>query len=169
LAFLAVMATVAPSTLGAARERLMSIGQYGSDNSLRYRVVESRHVTEQIRRRPLLGAGPGAQILWGRPWEQVKPRLTHYAHNGYLWLTWKLGALLALVLLVLLLAAVLRRPPRGNTVEAAVARGAQVGLLALLLASATFPSFSALAITAVMGVLMAVALAVPREPRGAEA
>lgn len=158
-AFLALMATVAPATLGAARERLMSIGQYGNDKSLRYRIVESRHVVEQIERRPLLGSAPGATILWGRPWEDVKPRLTHYAHNGYLWLAWKLGIPLALLLLALLLAGVLRRPPRGDSREAALAGGAQAGLAVLLLASATFPSFSALAISALMGVMLALALA----------
>jgi hypothetical protein len=165
VAFLAIMATLAPATLGAARERLMSIGQYGSDNSLRYRIVESRHVVDQIEKSPIAGWGPGAEILWGRPWEFVKPSSTPYAHNGYLWLAWKLGIPIALVLLALILAAVLRRPPRGNETDAAVARGCQLGLVALLLATATFPSFSALSITAMMGVLIAVALGVPRRPR----
>jgi O-antigen ligase len=162
--FLGIMTTVAPSTLGAARERLLSIGQYGSDNSLRYRIVESRHVIDQIEEAPILGWGPGAEILWGRPWEFVKPSSTPYAHNGYLWLAWKLGIPIALLLIALLLAAILRRPPRGNSIDAAVARGCQLALVALLLATATFPSFSALSITASMGVMIAVAIAMPRRP-----
>lgn len=161
--FLAILATVAPDTLGAARERLMSIGQYATDNSLRYRVVESRHVVEEIAERPILGSAPGATIVWGRPWEQVLPESTVYAHNGYLWLVWKLGLPLALSLLAVLLATIIRPPPRAKTVEAALARGSQIALLMLLLASVTFPSFSALSITVVMGVLMAMAVAAPRE------
>lgn len=165
--FLAILATLAPATLGAARERLLSIGQYGSDNSLRYRVVESRHVVDQIAKSPLAGWAPGATILWGRPWEQVKASSTPYAHNGYLWLAWKLGVPLALLLLALILGSVLRRPPRGNHLDAAVARGCQIALLVLLIASATFPSFSALSITALMGVFVALPLGIAREPDGA--
>jgi hypothetical protein len=155
---LAVSATVAPDVLGAARERLMSIGQYANDNSLRYRVVESEHVIGQIREHPLTGNALGATIFWGRPWEGVKPTTDEYAHNGYLWLAWKIGIPAALLLLALFLSAVLRRPPDGDTLLRAFVVGSAAALLVLLLASITFPSFSALAITPTMALLLVIAL-----------
>jgi hypothetical protein len=155
---LCLLATVAPDVLGPARERLLSIGQYSSDNSLRYRVVESEHVLGQIREHPLTGNALGATIFWGRPWEGVKPETDEYAHNGYLWLAWKLGIPAALLLLSLFLAAVIRRPPDGDPLLRAFAVGSAAALLVLLLASITFPSFSALAITPTMGVLLGIAL-----------
>jgi hypothetical protein len=155
---LAVSATVAPDVLGAARERLMSIGQYANDNSLRYRVVESEHVIGQIREHPLTGNALGATIFWGRPWEGVKPTTDEYAHNGYLWLAWKIGIPAALLLLALFLSAVLRRPPDGDTLLRSFVVGSAAALLVLLLASITFPSFSALAITPTMALLLVIAL-----------
>ena len=155
---LAVLATVAPDVLGAARERLLSIGQYASDNSLRYRVVESEHVIGQIREHPVAGNALGATIFWGRPWEGVKPETDEYSHNGYLWLAWKLGIPAALILLALFLRAVLRRPPDGDPLLRAFVVGSAAALLVLLLASITFPSFSALAITPAMALLLAIAL-----------
>ena len=155
---LSLLATAAPDVLGAARERLLSIGQYSSDNSLRYRVVESEHVIGQIREHPLVGNALGATIFWGRPWEGVKPATDEYAHNGYLWLAWKLGIPAALILLALLLGAVIRRPPDADPLLRAFVLGSAAALLVLLLASVTFPSFSALAITPTMGLLLAIAL-----------
>lgn len=154
---LALLATVAPDAVSAARERLLSIGQYEDDNSLRYRVVESRHVAEQIRADPILGSGPGATIYWGRAWERVKPTTYSYSHNGYLWLAWKLGIPLALLLLAVLLSAMLRRPPDGDPLLRAFALGSSAALFVLLLSSITFPSFSALAITPAMGLMVAIA------------
>jgi O-antigen ligase len=165
--FLTLLATVAPDVLGAARERLLSIGQYSSDDSLRYRVVESEHVIGQIREHPLLGNALGATIFWGRPWEGVKPTTDEYAHNGYLWLAWKLGIPAALLLLAILLAAVIRRPPDGDSLRRGFSVGTSAALLVLLLASVTFPSFSALAITPTMALLLAIALSgrgVRRQP-----
>jgi O-antigen ligase len=156
------LAVAAPRDLTAARERLVSIGDYGSDLSVRYRLTESRHVIDQIRARPLVGSGLGATILWGRAYEGVRPSTESFAHNGYLWLAWKLGVPAAGLLVLLLVVAVLWRRPRGPTVLEAVRGGAQAALVLLLLASLTFPAFEALGITAVMGVLAALAFA-PRE------
>ena len=86
------MAVAAPRDLTAARERLLSLGNYGSDLSVRYRLTESRHVIDEIRAQPLVGSGLGATILWGRAYEGVRPSTESFAHNGYLWLAWKLGA-----------------------------------------------------------------------------
>ncbi len=158
VAFLALLATVAPDVLGAARERFLSIGQYSSDNSLRYRVVESEHVMGQIREHPLTGNALGATIFWGRPWEGVKPTTDEYAHNGYLWLAWKLGIPAALILVLLFLGAVIRRPPDADPLLRAFVVGSAAALLVLLLASVTFPSFSALAITPTMALLLAIAV-----------
>lgn len=167
--FLAVLATVAPDALTAARERLLSIGQYGNDESLRYRIVESRHVVEEIRANPIVGSGPGATIYWGRPWEQVQPSTYEYAHNGYLWLVWKLGLPVTLLLLALLLRAVTLRPPDGDPLRRAFAVGSSAALFVLLISSVTFPSFSALAITPAMGLMIAIALSGRRSGPQADA
>ena len=82
--------------------------------------------------------------------------------DGYLWLAWKLGLPAAALLVLLLVVAVLWRRPRGPSVLEAIRGGAQAALVLLLLASLTFPAFEALGITAVMGVLAALAFA-PRE------
>jgi hypothetical protein len=157
---LAGMAVVAPRDLTAARERLLSLGSYASDLSVRYRLTESRHVTREIHARPLLGSGLGATILWGRAYERVRPTAESFAHNGYLWLAWKLGAPAAALVLVLLGRAMLSRgPPAPTTTLGAMRSGAQAALLMLLIASITFPAFEALGITAVMGVLVALCFA----------
>ena len=157
---LATLATVAPREFTSARERLLSLGQYASDSSVRQRVVESRHVLDQIAAHPIVGSGLGASIWWGRPWESVPPRSNTYAHNGYLWLAWKLGLPAAILLSALMLTAVLRRgPPSGGPLFHAVRNGAQAGLLVLLLAMVTFPSVSSLAITPTIGLLLAICAA----------
>ncbi len=157
---LATLATVAPREFTAARERLLSLGQYASDSSVRQRIVESRHVLDQIAAHPIVGSGLGASIWWGRPWESVPPRSNTYAHNGYLWLAWKLGLPAAILLSALLVTAVMRRgPPSGGPLFHAVRNGAQAGLLVLLLAMVTFPSVNSLAITPTIGLLLAICAA----------
>ncbi len=158
---LVLLATLAPSELTAARERFLSLGQYGEDNSVRYRLTESRVVLEEIRERPLVGSGLAANVFWGRPWEGVRPQLRTYSHNGYLWLAWKLGLPISLLLLMLIgLACSYRGPPRGGPLWFALRNGAQASVVALLLASVTFPSFNTPGITATMGLLLAIS-AVP--------
>jgi O-Antigen ligase len=159
---LATLATVAPSEFTSARERLLSLGQYASDSSVRQRIVESGHVRDQIAAHPIVGSGLGASIWWGRPWEGVAPRSNTYSHNGYLWLAWKLGLPAAVLLAALLVTAVVRRgPPSEGPLFHAVRNGAQAGLLVLLLATVTFPSVSSLAITPTMGLLLAICAAPP--------
>ena len=155
------LAVTSPRELGAASERLASIGQYGSDLSVRFRVTETRNVTRQIEAHPLAGSGLGATILWGRAYEGVRPTTESFAHNGYLWLVWKLGAPAAALLVLVLAAAVLSRGPPATTTAGALRAGAQAALLLLLVASVTFPAFNTLGITAVMGVLVALC-ATPR-------
>jgi hypothetical protein len=156
---LAGLATAGPGDLAAARERLLSIGQYANDNSVRYRVVETRNVTRAIDLAPWTGSGLGAEIWWGRPWENVPPSYTWYAHNGYLWLVWKMGILGAFLLFGLLgWAVVSRAPPNEDPSLRWIRIGAQSGLLVLLVSSITFPSFNALSITVAMGVMIAIAL-----------
>jgi hypothetical protein len=158
----AVLTTMAPGELTAARERLLSLSQYGSDDSVRYRLAESGHVVNEIRARPVTGSGLGATIFFGRPWDRVPPESLAFAHNGYLWLAWKVGIPGALLLFSVLFWSIgwLRRPADGSAMET-VRNGASGALLALALGSVTFPSFNQLGITAVMGALMAAAL-VPR-------
>lgn len=158
---LAAMATFAPKALGSARERFLSIGQYATDGSLRYRIIESAHVVDEIQARPVLGAGLGAEILWSRPWEGVPLRSYHYSHNGYLWVAWKLGVPAALLLYGLSFAAVAWRAPTGNPGQRAIRHGSQAGLLLLLVASVTFPSYNTFGITATMGLLLACSATAP--------
>ena len=158
----AAFATVSPGELTAARERLLSIGQYGDDDSVRIRLLESRHVMTEIKERPLAGSGLGATIFFGRPWQQVPPTSEWYIHNGYLWLAWKVGIVAAMLLFALLAWAVVARgSPSGDHLFDALRGGAQAALLALLISSVTFPTFNGLAITGTMGVLAAIAFTCP--------
>jgi hypothetical protein len=160
------LATLSPHTLTTARERLLSVGQYGSDRSVSYRITEYGHVFDEIQLRPVVGSGLGATVYWGRPDDHVPPKTFTFAHNGYLWIAWKLGLPAALLLFGAVAAAIVRRgPPQGSRLYAALFTGAQGALLALMVASVTFPAFSAFPITTVMGVLLAVAAA----PRAAHA
>ena len=168
----AILGTVSPNTLGAARERLLSLGGYQSDNSLRYRVTETRHVVKEIGERPLGGSGLAATIYWGRPWQQVPPETEDFVHNGYLWIAWKLGIPAALVLFGLLLGALLAPAPRtDDPLLESIRTGAKASLFALLLTSITFPSFTSLSASAVVGLLTALAwLPLPeRVPRASDA
>ena len=152
---LATMATFAPGAFDSARERLLSLGQYSTDGSLRYRVVESRHVAGEIRDRPVLGSGLGATIVWSRPWEGVPAHTYSYSHNGYLWVAWKLGLPAGFLLFGILLVAVWWREPGGDSLQRSIRHGSQASLLLLLVSSVTFPSFNAYSITATMGLLLA--------------
>ena len=168
VAALAVLSTFAPNELTTARERLLTLGQYETDESLRYRIVESRHVVEKIRDHPIVGSGLAAEIYWGRPWQQVPPSQFSYTHNGYLWLAWKLGIPTALLLVLLIgYATLVRGRPIGGPLMLGLRNGAQGSLFALLLVAVTFPSFRTLGITAVMGVLLALAVS-PVARRGSE-
>ncbi|MFL5843394.1 MAG: O-antigen ligase family protein [Solirubrobacteraceae bacterium] len=160
---LGVLSVAAPAEFTTARERLLSIGQYTSDNSVRFRVVESRHVVARIEASPIIGSGLGTTIYWGQPWQRTPAREVTYTHDGYFWLMWKQGIPAALVLFGLLAAAaLLRRPPALPPLERGLRNGAQATLLALLLSSVTFPVVNTLAITAVIGVLLAIAIVPPR-------
>ena len=152
---LVALVVAAPRELTAARERLLSLAQYDSDLSVRFRLTETRNVTRAIGAHPILGSGLGASILWGRAYEGVRPTTVSFAHNGYLWLIWKLGAPAAALLLALIGAALLSRGPPVTSTAGAMHVGAQAALLVLLIASVTFPAFNTLGITAVMGVLVA--------------
>jgi O-antigen ligase len=157
---LAALSAVAPTELATARERLLSLGQYASDDSVRYRVVESEFVLSEIRARPVTGSGLAATVFWGQPWAQAPARSYAYSHNGYLWLAWRLGIPAAALLILLLGYAVLRRPPPGeDQLTMGVRHGAQGALAGVLVATVTFPSFSTLSITPAIGVLLALALA----------
>jgi len=161
-----VVSTIAPGALSAASERLLSLNQYGNDDSVRYRLQEGRHVVDKIQAHPLIGWGLADEIFYGLPWLQTPPAADNFAHNGYLWLAWKLGLVAAALLLaVIVWAIVARPPPRIDRLYRAVRLGAQASLLLMVVISITFPAFSALNITAVGGVLLAICLGMPG-PRG---
>lgn len=154
------VALVAPRELSTAHQRLLSLGQLSNDNSVRYRVVESRLVVNRIRAHPIDGSGLAATIFWGRPWAQVPAKSYTFSHDSYLWLAWKLGIPGALVLVLMFGSAILlRAPPGDDELGRAVCHGAQGALAGVLLASVTFSSFSALSMTCVMGVLLALSVA----------
>jgi hypothetical protein len=156
---LIVLSTFAPAVLTTAQQRLTSIGGYASDSSVRYRVVESQFVLQRVKAHPLTGSGMGATIFWGQPWAQVPPKPRNFAHDGYLWLAWKIGIPAAALLVSLFALTLIARPVLGEELLSfAVRRGAQGAILGLLLATVTFPSFSQLNISSVMGVLLALAI-----------
>lgn len=163
------LSTLSPGTLPAARERLLSLGQYENDPSVRYRITEARQVAAEIEGRLLTGSGLGATVYWGRPHDRVPPREFVFSHNGYLWLAWKLGIPGAVLLVACIAAALWRIPVSDERLSRAVAIGAQAALAMALIASITFPSFEFLSITAVMGVLLALAVRVPTVQTGGQA
>src|SRR4029077_4656726 len=108
---------LSPSTLQTAQQRLLSVGSYGSDKSVHYRVIESQHVLARIRAHPITGSGLGATIYWGRLEEGVPPKAYYYSHDGYLWLAWKIGIPGAALIVGLMLASVLWRGARAEAPE----------------------------------------------------
>jgi hypothetical protein len=156
---LAALALFAPVILTTAQQRMNSISSYSSDDSVRYRVEESRFVINRIHEHPLAGSGLGATIFWGQPWAQVPPVTRNYSHDGYFWLAWKIGVPAAAIVVALMAWAVLPRRSRGeDQLSFAVRRGAQGAILGLLVATITFPSFSQLGISPLIGVLLALAV-----------
>ncbi|HEV2059283.1 MAG TPA: O-antigen ligase family protein [Solirubrobacteraceae bacterium] len=160
----AAASVVAPGQFVAARERLLSVGQYQTDLSVQYRVRESGFVIREIREATVAGSGLGASIFWGRPAEGVPPSATTYAHNAYLWLAWKLGVPGALLLLSLVASVLFIGARRRSMGEAHGTRnGALGGLLAMLIVGVTAPVFSTVGASTVIGVLLALAIA-PMKP-----
>jgi hypothetical protein len=157
------LAILSPSTLTTARERLLSLGQYGNDPAVRDRVIESEHVVQQIRERPWQGSGLAAVIWYGRADDAVPPTINTFIHNGYLWTAWKLG-IPAMLLLFGSLALAIARPgrARGSPLFAALSLGAQASLLALVVTCVTFPAVTARPVTPTIGLLLAIC-ALPRE------
>lgn len=169
----AAASVVAPGQFAAARERLLSVGQYQTDLSVQYRVRESGFVIREIRESTVAGSGLGASIFWGRPAEGVPASATTYAHNAYLWLAWKLGVPGALLLLSLVASALFIGARRRSMGDAHGTRnGALGGLLAMLIVGVTAPVFSTVGASTIIGVLLALAIAptTPNaEPSGARA
>jgi O-antigen ligase len=160
-----VLSLFAPSTLTTAEQRFRSLSGYGSDPSVRYRVVESGFVYDRIRAHPLTGSGLGATIFWGQPWARTTPKSQNFSHNGYLWLAWKVGLPVAALLVCLLgLSLFSRAAPREEQLSLVVRRGAQAAIVGLLVATMTFPSVSQLSITAVIGMLLALAISPQSAP-----
>lgn len=151
-----VLASAAPGALTAAQQRILSIGEHGTGNSLRSRVEESRAVIRKIEAEPFKGWALADEIRWGMPWVQVPAGNTPFAHNGYLWLAWKLG-IPATALLVLLAAwgVAARQRPRLPPVALRVRQGAQAALLAMLIINVLFPAFRQISATSLFGVLLA--------------
>jgi O-antigen ligase len=155
VAGLGFLATVAPRDLSKIEARIMTLGQAQSDDSVRYRVVETGLVLRKVHAYPVAGWGLGDTLYWGQPWDQVPPKARWFSHNGYLWVAWKIGVVGAALLFAILAWAIASRAsldvvPWSRSLRVA----AQGGLVVLMLSSVTFPSFNSLTITAVMGVLI---------------
>jgi hypothetical protein len=155
MAFL-VLSTVGPETLATAKERLLSVGQYATDQAVRYRVVETGIVMDQVRDRPITGSGLGATIFLGEGSLDAPPEPKTYTHNGYAWLAWKVGVPAAAALWLMLAACVLPRgrPERGSLWPGVVV-GCQAALLVLIVVTFAFPTFNMIAITPTIGLLVA--------------
>jgi O-antigen ligase len=157
-----LIALIALGELRTAAERLVSVGQYSTDRALEHRLVESRNAIRAIGERPLTGSGFGATITWGRD-DVFATQTTPFAHNGYLWLSWKTGIPAAFLFVLAIGVAVLGRGPPPHDARLAMLRtGSQAALLGLLMINVTFPAFNTLGITAVIGLMVAVCMR-PRE------
>jgi O-antigen ligase len=167
---IATLWAIAPQQLTTARERLFSLGQYEQDASVSTRLLEAYYTLEAIDRAPMAGSGLGAEIYWGRPAYGVPAREESFVHNGYLWLSWKLGIPAAiLVYLALAVAAALRGRARAAPLPAALAVGAQSVLAAMIISSVTFPALASLQVTALLGMLLAAIVVAGRAQRVAAA
>jgi hypothetical protein len=154
-----------PGTLATTAGRLKSVFSYTSQSSAQSRAVESQAVLRAIRASPITGAGFGATVTWGKS-DEFATKTTNFTHNGYLWLAWKVGTPVALVLVAALLCLALRRGPPSAGDRPVVRVGSQAALAASLLVCLTFPEFNALDITAMLGVLAAGCLMGGRTQRG---
>lgn len=164
------LSVLAPSVLSAYETRLSTLGNYQTDPSVTYRVAESRMVSAEIAQHPLTGSGLGAAILIGRPGTNVPVAPRRYAENGYLWLAWKLGWLAAGVLWLLMLLAIVWPRRRGEEeLFAATRLGAQAALFTLAVVTPSFASFTQIAITPTMGLLIALCAAPAVRAEGARA
>jgi O-antigen ligase len=145
----------APTALQTAVQRFLSIGQYQTDPSVLYRVIETEAVLAAISERPYMGSGFGATITWGEN-SDFATITTPFVHNGYLWLAWKIGIPAAAIIALLIARSVVKKNPAGENWRMTVVRtGSKAALLALLIVSVTFSTFDVLGITAVMGLLVA--------------
>ena len=160
LLVVSAISALAPGQFSVARERLLSVGQFRTDSSVRYRLRESSFVAREVRSAPLAGSGLGAAVYWGRPADGVPATRKTYAHNAYLWLAWKLGIPALLLALTVVGFVILNaRAGRRDRPPDPLRDGAVAALLAVLVTGATAPVFSTLAASVVVGVLLALALA----------
>lgn len=112
-------------------------------------------MADAIREEPLIGHGFGAGVSWEFVSSGVGETTT-FAHNGYLWLAWKLGIIAAGLVVLGIVASIVRRAgTRGPSLPAVLRRGAQGALVALLIINITFPSFNNLAAGVATGIVLA--------------
>ena len=138
--------------------RIRSVSTFQGQSSYQARQVEAEAVLNQIRHHPLIGSGYGATVTWGKR-HVFATHTTNFAHEGYLWLAWKLGLPFALAVVGCLLYAALRRTKRSSDRAFRALRvGSHAGLLGSLAVCVTFPEFNALGITAVLGLIVAACL-----------
>lgn len=151
------LAVLSPGAFAVSVGRVTSIFSVQNDSSAQARAVESAAVLRAIERSPAIGAGFGATVTWGGGANaQFGERSTNFTHEGYLWLAWKLGAPVALLLFACLWQAALRRRRREANPDLDAFRVAcRAALLASLLVCVVFPEFNALGVTSLLGLLTA--------------
>jgi hypothetical protein len=159
IAVIALYSAGSPGAVGTAINRIESSFTYNNQNSFQARKVESEAVLQAIRREPITGSGFGATVTWGKR-NVFATSTSNFSHEGYLWLTWKVGLPLALALVGCLFYAALRRiRPTADPPFRALRVGSHAALLASLAVCVTFPEFNALGITATLGVITAISVA----------
>jgi hypothetical protein len=152
-------AAASPGAVSTAVNRIQSVSTFQDQSSYQSRQVESEALLNQIRHHPVTGSGYGATFTWGKR-HVFATHTTNFAHEGYLWLAWKLGLPFALAVVACLLYAALRRTkPAADPAFRALRVGSHGALLGSLAVCVTFPEFDALGITGVLGLLAAACLA----------
>ncbi|HTY59510.1 MAG TPA: O-antigen ligase family protein, partial [Bacteroidota bacterium] len=132
---------VGGSVLTAMFSRLTSAGSALTDKSVTNRFAESQVLIDLIPQSPVVGHGVGTPCSFYNIIDDVTVQ-TGYAHNGYLFLLYKVGIVGTIALLGFFLAQIaaavrISRTGVGESFVVPVARGVGAVLAAMLLVTAT--------------------------------
>jgi O-antigen ligase len=147
--------------LESVGDRMLSSGKSLGDISLRARFIESQALIDRILPSPLIGNGLGARYSFYNVLQHTTSTTT-YAHNGYLYLLFKLGLagtglLVVWFLKLLTVAWAGSRSTTGRPFMTAMIRasaGVLCGLLIITITSNVFIERESLLIVAIIGALV---------------